>query len=155
MLGGLQKLFEFRGGFLDLGFVDGGEFVRDAGPAPIAQLVLRRTPTGFVGVASADAGACAFPARIIACEPGALVLVYGSTRLGAPLLPPVVEQPVWIDPTTLFLADVALAAASGQTTFAYPVPGVAALVGAQFWLQGVGGTSFPLQTSPPVGGIVR
>ena len=91
----------------------------------------------------------------VASEPGALVLVYGSTRLGAPLLPPVVEQPVWIDPTTLFLADVALAAASGQTTFAYPVPGVAALVGAQFWLQGVGGTSFPLQTSPTVGGIVR
>ena len=54
--------------------IDGGEFTSDAGPAPIAQLVLRRTPTGFVGVASADAGPCAFPARIIACEPGALVL---------------------------------------------------------------------------------
>ncbi|MDP3236401.1 MAG: hypothetical protein Q8N26_26660 [Myxococcales bacterium] len=56
--------------------VDGGELMSDAGPAPIAELALRRTPTGFVGVAraAADAGACPFPARIIACEPGALVL---------------------------------------------------------------------------------
>jgi hypothetical protein len=56
--------------------VDGGELLSDVRAAPVAQLALRRTPTGFVGVASAaaDAGACPFPARIIACEPGALVL---------------------------------------------------------------------------------
>ncbi len=55
--------------------VGGGEEPIDGEPPPIAQLVLRRTPMGFVGVVSADdAGACAFPARIMTCEPGALVL---------------------------------------------------------------------------------
>lgn len=88
-------------------------------------------------------------------EPGALLVVYGSIGLAAPLLVPVVDQPVWIDPGLLFLADLATATPLGQTTFAYPVPGITALVGAQFWLQGVGGTSFPLQTSPVVGGVVR
>jgi hypothetical protein len=89
-------------------------------------------------------------------EPNALLLVYGATRLSAPLeIAGLVEQPIWIDPTTLFLADVAIAAPTGVTTFAYPVPAVPQLVGAQFWLQGFGGTSFPLQTSPVSGGIVR
>lgn len=45
----------------------------DAGAMPLAQLNLRRTPTGFWGAVSADGG-CAFPARVAACEPGALVL---------------------------------------------------------------------------------
>ena len=59
---------------LDAG-VGGGESPIDGGRPPIAQLVLRRTPMGFVGVVNADdAGACAFPARIVTCEPGALVL---------------------------------------------------------------------------------
>ncbi len=89
-------------------------------------------------------------------EPGALLLVYGATGLSAPIdVPGLVEQPIWIDPTALFLADLAIAPPVGSATFVYPVPAVPALAGAQFWLQGVGGTSFPLQTSPVVGGIVR
>jgi hypothetical protein len=89
-------------------------------------------------------------------EPNALLLVYGATRLSAPLdVPGLVEQPIWIDPTALFLADVAIAVPTGVTTFSYPVPAVPQLVGALFWLQGVGGTSFPLQTTPLVGGVTR
>jgi hypothetical protein len=69
--------------------------------------------------------------------------------------PGAVDQPVWIDATSLFLSDLTVATPLGQSTFSYPVPPFPALVGAQFWLQGVGGMTLPLQTTPVVGGIVR
>lgn len=88
-------------------------------------------------------------------EPGALQVLYGSTALLAPTTVPILAQPLLIHPNELFLADLAIAGATGQVTFSYPIPAVAALSNAQFWLQGVGGTSFPLQASPVIGGIVR
>lgn len=87
--------------------------------------------------------------------PGALQLVYGSLRLGAPLSLPIVEQPIWIDPTRLFLAEVAVAGATGQTTFSWQIPATTQLLDEQFWLLGMGGTTFPLQSTPVVGGMVR
>jgi len=53
----------------------GSDVSMDGGAPPLARISLRRTPTGFLGVVSTTAdGGCAFPSRIIACEPGALVL---------------------------------------------------------------------------------
>src|SRR5262249_22159141 len=69
----------------------------------------------------------------VATAPGAMVLVCGSTRLAAPLLAAIVEQPIWLDPTLLFLADAAIAPPAGQTTFTYQVPPNTALVGEQVW----------------------
>ena len=88
-------------------------------------------------------------------EPNALLVLYGSVGLAAPVVAPVLDQPVWIDATSLFLSDLTVATPLGQTTFSYAVPPFPALVGAQFWLQGVGGMTLPLQTTPVVGGIVR
>lgn len=88
-------------------------------------------------------------------EPGALQLLYGSTSLLVPTMVPILEQPLLINPNELFLADLAIAGASGQVTFSYPIPAIAALRNSEFWLQGMGGTSFPLQASPVIGGIVR
>ncbi len=88
-------------------------------------------------------------------EPNALLVLYGSVGLAAPVVAPLLDQPVWIDATSLFLSDLTVATPLGQTTFSYAVPPFPALVGAQFWLQGVGGMTLPLQTTPAVGGIVR
>jgi hypothetical protein len=58
------------------------ELVPDAGPAPIAHLLLQRTPLGFVGVATPGVdGSCSFPTRVIACEPGTLTLETLARRL--------------------------------------------------------------------------
>lgn len=91
----------------------------------------------------------------LASEPNALLLLFGSAGFAAPLSVPEIEQPFWIDVAGLFLADLAIATPLGQTTFSYAVPPVPQLAGLSFWLQGVGGTSFPLQTTPVVGGVVR
>jgi len=45
--------------------------------------------------------------------------------------------------------------ASGQATFAFAIPNLAALVGLPVWLHGWSGWAFPLEVAPPVGGLVR
>jgi len=55
--------------------VDGVAAPRDAGSAPLARLLLHRTPSGFVGTTlTGDGGGCPFPTRVTACEPAALTL---------------------------------------------------------------------------------
>lgn len=88
-------------------------------------------------------------------DPGDLQIFYGSTGLGDALLVPLLQQPVWIDVSGLFLALPAVAGSTGETVLSYVVPAVPALVGASFWLQGVGGASFPLAATPVVGGVVQ
>tara|TARA_R110002094_G_scaffold11121_3_gene21022 strand:- start:786 stop:1958 length:1173 start_codon:yes stop_codon:yes gene_type:complete len=88
-------------------------------------------------------------------QTGELQVFYGSTKLGVPLVISLVDQPIWIDPTQLFFTQLGIAGTSGQSTFAFAVPPVPVLVGETFWVQGVGGASFPLQTTPVVGGVVR
>ena len=87
--------------------------------------------------------------------PGDLLVFYGATRLTGPLSVPLVELPVYLDPTKLFFSQVGIADSFGQSTLSYDVPAVPALVGEQFWIQGFGGSSFPLQSTPVVGGVVR
>ncbi|MCK5944872.1 MAG: hypothetical protein KAI24_22985 [Planctomycetes bacterium] len=87
--------------------------------------------------------------------PGDLHVFYGSTALAGPLLVPLVDGTIWIDPSELFFSLLAVAGPSGVSAFSYPVPAVPALVGSPFWLQSVGGAAFPLQISPVVGGLAR
>lgn len=88
-------------------------------------------------------------------QSGDLQVFYGSVGLADPLLIPLLDQPIWIDVDGLFFSALGVADASGQTTFAFPVPNLPLLVGYEYWLQGVGGAAFPLQSTVPVGGITR
>lgn len=88
-------------------------------------------------------------------QPGDLQLFYGSLALGDPLVFQLVDQPIWIETDSLFFSLVGIGNALGQSKFSFPVPNLPALSGYQYWVQAMGGPTFPLQTSAPVGGIVR
>ncbi|MFK7742926.1 MAG: hypothetical protein AB8H80_21620 [Planctomycetota bacterium] len=86
---------------------------------------------------------------------GDLQIFYGATSLAGPIALPLVDQPIWLTPSDLFFSQLGLADTNGASHFAFQVPPVVALVGTEFWLQGVAGSTLPLQTTAVVGGLVR
>lgn len=88
-------------------------------------------------------------------QPGDLQFFYGSLALDEPLMLGPVDQPIWIDAGSLFFSLSSVGDALGQSKFSFQVPNLPVLSGYEYWVQAVGGSTFPLQASPPVGGIVR
>jgi len=87
-------------------------------------------------------------------EPNEFVLVFGSHGVArAPFIE--LAQDFMLDPITCFPAAALVADASGRVTATWNVPAAPLPLGSQVWLQGVAGVTFPLQTSPVVGGIVQ
>lgn len=88
-------------------------------------------------------------------EPNGLVAVFASFGLGRLDLPGILEQPGWVDPTSEFFLGALFADASGAATTTLPLPANPALTDLELWLKGVSGFAFPLQSSVPVGGVLR
>lgn len=86
-------------------------------------------------------------------QPNEFVLVFGSHGLAQSPYPEL-AQAFLLDPITCFPAAALVADATGQAPASWSVPAAPLPTGIPFWLQGVAGFTFPLQTSPVVGGIV-
>jgi hypothetical protein len=87
--------------------------------------------------------------------PNAFVFVFVGLSLGEVNHAPSLEQPSWLDNQTSFLASLAVADGSGVAAATFAIPGGSGIVNLSLWFEGISGLSFPLQASPPVGGMIR
>ena len=90
-----------------------------------------------------------------ATAPNDLVAVFAAPLLDTVEFAPVIEQPSWLDGPTSFLAGVALADGDGLASVTWQIPAGPGIANQRLWFKGISGFALPLQTSPPVGGIVR
>jgi hypothetical protein len=88
-------------------------------------------------------------------EPSGLVAVFASFGLGRLDLPGILEQPGWVDPANEFFVGALFADPSGAATTTFALPANPLLTDLELWFKGVSGFSFPLQSSVPVGGVLR
>jgi hypothetical protein len=77
-----------------------------------------------------------------------------ATDLQARELPPF-AQPVLLTGPGLSVFQLLVADAAGDALLPIAVPNVAALQHAHVFVEGVAGTALPLQTSPPLGGVIQ
>lgn len=82
------------------------------------------------------------------------LLALWSDRL-LPATAPLLAAPAWLPPANLQVAAVGVSDANGLLPLAFPVPNTPALVHTSFFVQGIAGTTLPLQSAAPVGGVVR
>ena len=88
-------------------------------------------------------------------EPNGLVAVFASFGLGRLDLPGILAQPGWVDPVNEFFVGALFADPSGAATTTFALPANPLLTDLELWFKGVSGFSFPLQSSVPVGGVLR
>lgn len=88
-------------------------------------------------------------------EPNAFVAVVASTSLSRLDLPALLAQPSWLEQPPSFLAALVLADASGHATASWPIPARPGIADQRLWFMGLSGSTFPLQASPPAGGVAR
>lgn len=88
-------------------------------------------------------------------EPNGLVAVFASFGLGRLDLPGILVQPGWVDPGNEFFVGALFADASGAATTTFALPANPLLTDLELWFKGVSGFAFPLQSSVPVGGVLR
>ncbi|MBL8755610.1 MAG: hypothetical protein JNK15_20105 [Planctomycetes bacterium] len=86
--------------------------------------------------------------------PGQVVGVFASRRLDHTVVPEV-EQPVLLSPVGGWFVGSVVADPSGVATGSWAIPATPSLVGQALWMQGVSGTSVPMQGSSVVGGVIR
>lgn len=67
---------------------------------------------------------------------------------------PGVDQPVWLPVGGCLALALLVADAQGAASFSTTVPSGPALLGASLFVEAVSGVQLPLQTSPPVGGLL-
>jgi hypothetical protein len=67
---------------------------------------------------------------------------------------PGVDQPVWLPAGGVAELALLVADAQGAASYATTVPAGPALLGVSLFVEAVSGVQLPLQTSPPVGGLV-
>ncbi|MCA8951047.1 MAG: hypothetical protein KDE27_16195 [Planctomycetes bacterium] len=121
----------------------GPAIVGPSQPAPLLGLDVDPTP-----IVRGSAFALAFRT-----EPNWPVAVVLATGLG-PLAVPELAQPAGVLPATSSLLALQLADPTGAAPFQTAIPPGPALLGARLFVAAVAGASLPLQTSPPVGGLV-
>lgn len=113
-------------------------------------------PSSLLGVQQAAAPVAGAPFQLDwHTDPNGFVAVFASPALARVPVPELVVQPVWLDPVPMFFATIVLADAAGAAVTTFALPPGAAFVDTELWLTGVSGFAFPLQASPPVGGILR
>lgn len=117
-------------------------------------------PTGpfpsLLGVAQATPPLLGAPFTLDwSTEPNGLVAVFASFGLGRLDLPGILAQPGWVDPGNEFFVGALFADASGAATTTFALPANPLLTDLELWFKGVSGFSFPLQSSVPVGGVLR
>ena len=83
------------------------------------------------------------------------VLVFAGPELAAESWAPLLVQPSWLQEATSFPVTLLLADAEGAASVAWPIPAGPGITNQKLWFKGLSGWSFPLQVSPPVGGVVR
>jgi hypothetical protein len=88
-------------------------------------------------------------------EPNGFVAILASPSLGRLDLPGLLAQPLWLDGSQSFFAGIVLADGSGLATVSWPIPAGPGIVDLQLWFKGLSGWTFPLQASPPAGGVAR
>ncbi len=88
-------------------------------------------------------------------EPNGLVAVFASFGLGRLDLPGILAQPGWVDPGNEFFVGALFADPSGAATTTFALPANPLLTDLELWFKGVSGFAFPLQSSVPVGGVLR
>ncbi|MCA8951022.1 MAG: hypothetical protein KDE27_16070 [Planctomycetes bacterium] len=86
-------------------------------------------------------------------EPNWPVAVVLAPDVGPTTLPELAE-PAGVPPATTSLLALLVADSSGAAPFQTAIPAGPALLGAHLFVTGVAGASLPLQTAPPVGGLV-
>ncbi len=86
--------------------------------------------------------------------PGTPVFAVLSLDLSASGSPLVVQR-TFLPVANIFLAGVVVTDANGAATQALSVPNVPALRHVAIWLHGHAGFAVPLQTAPPLGGVIR
>ncbi len=87
--------------------------------------------------------------------PGGVVAVFASPGLATTPFAGVLAQPASLGLSGLIDAGTLIADAAGIASVSWAIPAVPALVDQTLWLQGLSGSTFPLELSPPVGGVVR
>ena len=117
-------------------------------------------PTGpfpsLLGVAQATPPLLGAPFTLDwSTEPNGLVAVFASFGLGRLDLPGILAQPGWVDPVNEFFVGALFADASGAATTTFALPANPLLTDLELWFKGVSGFAFPLQSSVPVGGVLR
>lgn len=88
-------------------------------------------------------------------EPGAFVVLFAGPALGTVDFGPLLAQPSWLDDRYSFVVSWLLADAAGSAAASIPIPSGPGLADLTLWFKGISGFSFPLQVSPPIGGVVR
>ncbi|MEZ6038246.1 MAG: hypothetical protein R3F29_12250 [Planctomycetota bacterium] len=88
-------------------------------------------------------------------EANGLVGVIVGFGDGVSNVPGLLDQPLWLDPATAFVAAIAVADPLGHATVPIAIPAGVQFVDRRLALQGIGGAMLPLQLSPRVGGVVR
>jgi hypothetical protein len=83
------------------------------------------------------------------------VLVFAGPELAAESWAPLLVQPSWLQEATSFPVTLLLADAQGVASVSWPIPAGPGISNQKLWFKGLSGWSFPLQVSPPVGGVVR
>jgi hypothetical protein len=83
------------------------------------------------------------------------VLVFAGPELAAESWAPLLVQPSWLQEATSFPVTLLLADAQGAVSVSWPIPAGPGITNQKLWFKGLSGWSFPLQVSPPVGGVVR
>lgn len=87
--------------------------------------------------------------------PSQLVAVLASSGVATTFAPGVLEQPLYLDTTSFWLAGVYVTDALGAVTITWSMP-AGQFVDSPLWLQAITvEPAFPWQASPVVGGIVR
>jgi hypothetical protein len=88
-------------------------------------------------------------------EPNAFVLVFAGAELAAVSWAPLLVQPSWLQEATSFPVTVLLTDAQGAASVSWAIPSGPGITNQKLWFKGLTGWSFPLQVSPPVGGVAR
>jgi hypothetical protein len=88
-------------------------------------------------------------------EANGFVLVFAGSELATVSWAPLLVQPSWLQETTSFPVTLLLADVHGAASVSWPIPAGPGITNQKLWFKGLSGWSFPLQVSPPVGGVVR
>lgn len=88
-------------------------------------------------------------------EPSAFVVLFAGPALGTVDFGPLLAQPSWLDDRYSFVVSWLLADAAGSAAASIPIPSGPGFADLTLWFKGISGFSFPLQVSPPIGGVVR
>lgn len=88
-------------------------------------------------------------------EANGFVLVFAGPELATVSWGPLLVQPSWLQEATSFPVTLLLADAQGAASVSWPIPAGPGITNQKLWFKGLSGWTFPLQVSPPVGGVVR